>query len=288
MIDIFSDKLFLKNFSAKEAEELCNKISLVNSINSTNTFLIEKANELCPLINPNGTITENGKEFNYSLKASESQTKGRGRLGRTFVSPVLSGIYFSIAYVKEGGITDPALVTVSACTGICRAIEKSFGISCKIKWVNDVYYKGKKVCGILTEGIVNAKENRIDACVIGIGINLRTNGSFDDELKNKAGGILDAIPAGKETVNRVEFLASCYKEIKKIFETNENIIEEYKSRSILTGKTVTVIPVIGDEKNSYTATVKGISDKAELIVQLSDGSIKNLSSGEVSLHSTVI
>ena len=89
-------------------------------------------------------------------------------------------------------------------------------------------------------------------------------------------------------MNRVEFLASCYKEIKKIFETNENIIEEYKSRSILTGKTVTVIPVIGDEKNSYTATVKGISDKAELIVQLSDGSIKNLSSGEVSLHSTVI
>ena len=160
-------------------------------------------------------------------------------------------------------------------------------MKCEIKWVNDIYCNGKKVCGNLPEGIINPEAGRIDGCIIGIGINLRTNSIFDKELKSKAGGILDDLKNDSKVPCRAKFLADCYKEVKNILETNENIINDYKSRSLLTGRTITVTPVIGDEKTSYTAAVKGISDKAELVVELSDGTENKLSSGEVSLHATV-
>lgn len=288
MNDSFSTQDFLSFFPEEEFSEIKEKISLVETIDSTNTFLMQKSEKLLPLLNKEGQLTDSGKKFNFTLKAAASQTKGRGRMGRTFISPISSGIYFSIAFVKEGGITDPAAATISACVGICRAIEKTYGTECKIKWVNDIYCNGKKICGILTEGIINPEAGRLDGCIIGIGINLRTNTSFDDELKSKAGGILDGISVSEKIPTRVEFLAICYREIKEILTASENIIEEYRNRSLLTGRTVTVTPVIGDDKTSYTATVEGISDKAELAVILSDGTRKKLNSGEVSLHGTSI
>lgn len=287
MHDIFSIENFLNSFPQDEVLKIGDKISLVESIDSTNTFLMKESEKYLPLLSESGELTSTGKQFNFSLKAAASQTNGRGRMGRTFVSPISSGIYFSIAYIKKNGITDPAMVTVSACIGICRAIEKNYGVECEIKWVNDIYCNGKKVCGILTEGIINPEAGRIDGCIIGIGINLKTNSIFDKELKSKAGGILDDLKNDSKVPCRAKFLAACYKEVKNILETNENIINDYKSRSLLTGRTITVTPVIGDEKTSYTATVKGISDKAELVVQLSDGTENKLSSGEVSLHGTV-
>ncbi|MDO4505925.1 MAG: biotin--[acetyl-CoA-carboxylase] ligase [Spirochaetales bacterium] len=288
MNDFFSDKTFLDFFSPDEAQIIQGKISLVESIDSTNTFLMKESEKYFPLLSESGELTSSGKQFNFSLKAAASQTKGRGRMGREFISPISSGIYFSIAYVKETGICDPAMVTASVCTGICRAIEKTYGVECKIKWVNDIYCNGKKVCGILTEGIINPAAGRIDGCVIGIGINLRTNSAFDGELKSKAGGILDGLKEDAAFPCRAAFLAACYKEVKHLLVSGEDFMEDYKSRSLLTGRTVTVTPVIGDEKTSYTATVKGISDRAELVVELSDGTTRNLSSGEVSLHGTVI
>lgn len=288
MNDIFSSKEFLSNFSHEQIQEIEEKISLVESIDSTNTFLMNEADRFLPLLDEHGCLTSNGSRFNFSLKAAESQTKGRGRMGRTFISPISSGIYFSISYVKKGGITDPALATVSACVGVCRAIEKTFNVPCRIKWVNDIYCNHKKVCGILTEGIFNQTSGRIEGCIIGIGINIRTDKSFDCELKNKAGGILDGTIPSIETPSRTYFLANCYKEIKKILSSDERIIDEYKERSILNGKTVTVTPVIGDDRSAYEATVKGISDRAELVVTLADGTTRNLSSGEVSLHGTTL
>ncbi|MBQ0039639.1 MAG: biotin--[acetyl-CoA-carboxylase] ligase [Treponema sp.] len=261
-------------------------LTLVHSIDSTNTFLMNKAAEHVPLLDEKGTLTDGGKKFNLQVMAAETQTKGRGRLGRTFESPDHSGIYFSFAFVPEGGISDPALITVSACVGVCRAIEKTYGIKSRIKWVNDIYCNGKKVCGILTEGIVNPAAGRIDGCVCGIGINIRTGDTFDSQLKNKAGGILDGIDPSTKMAGRREFLQCCLDEIHEILIGGQNIIQEYKDRSLLSGMTVTVTPVIGDDTTSYKGTVTEITDDFGLKVILEDGSEKTLHSGEVSLHDT--
>lgn len=284
MQDIFSTQSFLDNFSEKEILEIQDKISLINSIDSTNSFLLKKAEEFSPLLNEKKELTESGKKFNWTLKAAETQTNGRGRMGRVFVSPISSGIYFSIAYVKEGGIENPGQITIAACTAICKAIEKTYNVDCKIKWVNDIYCNNKKICGILTEGIINTKTNSIDGCIIGIGINIKSNTAFSKDLKNKAGGILDNFSKTNSFATRTTFLANCYKEIKNTFTTKKNIIDEYINRSFLTGKEIKITPIIGNDNSSYTATVQGISPKGELIVLLQDGNYKYLNCGEVSLH----
>ena len=105
------------------------KIQLFKEIDSTNSELIRRGNAMSPLLNEDGTLTENGGIFNNTLVAAESQTSGHGRLGRFFYSPSLTGAYFSFSVVKEGGIKNPAMFTVTSAVGVCRAIKKLFGAS---------------------------------------------------------------------------------------------------------------------------------------------------------------
>lgn len=276
---------FSRYFIEDELSTL-NKVSLVKSIDSTNSFLMNEAEKFKPLLNDSLNISSSGEKFNFTVKAAETQTKGRGRLGRTFVSPENTGIYFSFAYIPEGGIKDPSTITISACIGICRAIEKTFSVQCKIKWVNDIYCNGKKICGILTEGIPDFNRGIIEGCICGIGINIESSEDFSSELKKKAGGILDS-SEHHQKINRGLFLASCLNEIFSILKNHEYIMEEYQNRSMLTGHTVCVNPIIGEDKSSYEAKVIGISPEGSLIVCLPDGTQKHLSSGEVSLTQNI-
>lgn len=288
MSDIFSTERFLDFTEPSLAAKLTGKVSLVREIDSTNTFLMNESSRFIPLLDHEGNLTAGGRKFNLNIKGAEKQTRGRGRLGREFVSPISSGIYFSFAFVEQGGITDPAIITVSSCIGVCRAIEKTYGIPCSIKWVNDIYCGSKKVCGILTEGIVNHDEGRIDGCICGIGINLRSSEDFGKELMEKAGGILDGVPTEEKTATRAQFLACCIREIFSILLEKQNVVEEYKTRSLLTGMEIKVTPVIGDDRSSYSAKVCGITDDFGLKVMDESGNEKILHSGEVSLHGTKI
>lgn len=281
--DVFSLEELVKNLKYRSVPLVIKKISLVESIDSTNSFLLRAADSYLPLIDENGNLTQSGTEFNFSVKAAETQSNGRGRLGRSFVSPQSTGIYFSFSIIKEGGITDPSMITVGAAVGVCRAIEKTYDIQCKIKWVNDIYCGTKKVCGILTEGIFNPASGKVEGCICGIGINILTGNSFDGELKSRAGGILDGIES-KNEISRVKLLANCLDELLDIFNSGENIIPEYQDRSFLAGKNITVTPVIGNDKSSYRACAIGISENAGLLVKLDDGTIKELTCGEVTLH----
>src|SRR5574344_1418381 len=113
------------------------------------------------------------------------QTSGRGRLGRKFYSPENTGIYFSIIYSSRE-IINPGIITATAAVAVCRAIEKIYNVSAKVKWVNDVFVNNKKVCGILTEGIVNSKTLKIEAAIIGRGINIIFNKNLPEELDRKS------------------------------------------------------------------------------------------------------
>ena len=260
------------------------KLEFVEETDSTNSELLRRLSSL------------NKNEFfslHKTVLIAERQTKGKGRSGRFFYSPKESGLYFSFIHAPPSGIENPAELTVNASIAVSRAIERVFlnqKKSAKIKWVNDVLIDEKKVCGILTEGFMGQGSEKIDAAVVGIGINLFVSDDLPQELKNIAGGILSQKEMdfwkkeNPEKDPRKLLLETVLKEFFTITENKENIIEEYRSRSCLTGKTVHVSPLIGNEENSYNAKVLGITDDAKLIVQLENGSTRELNSGEVTLH----
>ncbi|MBQ9538140.1 MAG: biotin--[Treponema sp.] len=257
-------------------------ISLYDEIDSTNSELLRQ-------------LQEKGFLPSFTLAAAACQTAGRGRIGRRFYSPAQDGIYFSFIYAPEKGVTVPGRCTVSAAVAVCRAIDSLYGIHSGIKWVNDVYISGRKVCGILTEGWSPApaqgERPLIKAAVIGIGINIRA-GCLPEELANKAAGVADMAlqlgcpPDRAGSVSREMILAYCMANVIGILTRGEDILSEYSSRSILTGREVTVIPIVGDERGRYKARVLGIGENLSLRVRTQDGQEKEISSGEVSLKLT--
>ncbi len=214
---------------------------------------------------------------------AESQTQGRGRLGRTFCSPEKTGIYLTVIHIPKEHNADPAKITAFAAVAVCRVIQRLYNVEPKIKWINDIYLNGKKIVGILTEGFINFETSAIDAASIGIGINI-TGGSsqFPEDVAKVAGSILQD---GESAVSRSQLAAEVAGEVLSIFGENPKaVMREYQALSFLVGQTVKVHPVIDSAAGVYEATVTGIDDDARLLVKLQDGTTKALLSGEVSLH----
>jgi len=296
--DVFSTEAFT---SAFEKSFPPSHIECFKEIDSTNTYAKKVLSEAGNLRNFDGSLTEAGKKYHRAVIVAECQTAGRGRLGRTFYSPSKTGIYLSVIYAPEGGITNPAKMTAFSAVAVCRAIKKLYGIEPKIKWINDIFINGKKVSGILTEGFTNFETGQIESAIIGIGINIADNPEvFPDEVKKVAGSITGSGKMMKEgtdpnaaddsveavTVSRCELAASVAGEVLNILEEDsESALNEYKQLSFIIGQTVEVHPVIGDDKANYMAKAVDIADDAGLVVELEDGSRKVLSSGEVSLRS---
>ena len=129
-------------------------------------------------------LAENGAENGTTVTARE-QTGGKGTNGRSFFSPGKTGIYMSVILrnVKKERLLD---VTPMAAVAVSRVLDKNFGVETRIKWVNDVYLDGKKVCGILTKA--QSKDGETDFIVVGIGINLfAPEGGFPEEIRNTSG-----------------------------------------------------------------------------------------------------
>ena len=174
------------------------------------------------------------------------------------------------------GEIDGAVLTAYVAVMAAEAIEELSGASLEIKWVNDLYLSGRKLAGILSEGIINAENGKIEASVIGIGINvLKTD--FPKEIADIAISLEDAI--GK-VFSRAEIVANVAKKIIKELpmRSGEELIRTYKLKSNLLGKTVKVIR--GNE--SFFARAIDINEKAELIVESETGERIALNSGEIS------
>jgi len=226
--------------------------------------------------------------LNKKVIIAESQSKGRGRLGRAFYSPQKSGIYLSAIYSPKEAITDPAKITVFSAVAICRALKKLYGIQAEIKWINDIFYKNKKIGGILTEGFSNFESQVIESAIIGIGINIEENAAaFPEEVQQVAGAIFSA--ENENHISRCELAAEISAQLYMIMKENaQNVFQEYKKLSFLIGKKLKVYPVIGDEEKAYFAKAIDIDENACLVVETEDGSQKKLFSGEVTLKSANI
>ena len=210
---------------------------------------------------------------------ADMQTMGRGRLGRSFVSPSGTGIYMSTIVRPEIATELTPMMTTAAAVAVAGAVEELSGSETKIKWVNDVYMGGRKICGILTEASLGLETRSLDYAVIGIGINVRSvKGQFDEELSKTATSIEDA--SGR-IVDRNRLCAEVLCRLESLIAgiPERGFLEDYRRREFLTGNDITAS--IGG--NSITGKAMGIDDNVNLIVRFPNGEIKHISSGEANL-----
>ncbi|HIR31968.1 MAG TPA: biotin--[acetyl-CoA-carboxylase] ligase [Candidatus Faecousia faecavium] len=237
-------------------------VEVVPSTVSTNALARQRAQE--------------GAPEGYVL-ISNAQTGGRGRYGRTFYSPEGTGIYLSLLLRPRPVSAQQNLpLTAVAAVALCRAIQAAGGGAAQIKWVNDIFLNGKKVCGILTEGAYDMESGTLETAIVGVGINLYPpREGFPEELASIAGAIFDApVNDGKNRLAAafLEHFWNCYT-------GKAEYLEEYRQRSLVLGKQVTVF-LGGTERQ---AQALDIDDACHLLVRYDDGQTQTLSSGEVSI-----
>lgn len=250
----------VKKYLAKELD-----ITVLEEVTSTNTLLKEMA----------AAGEKEGK-----IVIANSQTGGKGRMGRKFFSPRNSGVYISVLLRPDAMAPERALkITTMAAVAASRAIEEVTGKEAKIKWVNDIFVDGLKVVGILTEASMSMESGRLEFAVLGIGFNVyQPEGGFPEELREIAGALLsEKMPDAK---NRIA--AAFLNHFFEIYDDAEHLHYEdyYREKSLVLGKDVDVLAASGTRR----ALVLDITDDCNLIVRYEDGSEGVLSSGEVRIR----
>ncbi len=243
------------------ADGFVRSVCVLSETDSTNRV----AKELASQGAPEGTLV-----------VARRQSAGRGRLGRSFFSPE-GGIYMSMILRPGTAAEQAVMITTCAAVAAARAIETVCGVSAGIKWVNDIFVNGKKVCGILAEAGFEPDRQEPAYVVLGIGINVKKQ-SVPEELKDIVGCLEECAGCG---ISKDELIAVLWEEFGKLYENRSTAVymEEYRRRSVLLGKEVTVLAASGN----YTAVAVDISDDGHLVVDR-QGMRETLSNGEVSVR----
>lgn len=236
------------------------QIKLFDAIDSTNTYAKEALTR--------GDVTV------PTMIVANQQIGGRGRLGRTFVSPSDTGLYISFALpLPLGTSVVPGLLTTGTAVAVSRAIKQTIGIELDFKWVNDLLFENRKVGGILTEAVMDFESQQVSAIIVGIGLNLQQPYNLDATLENKVGGMVEHL-----TVSRNVIVAALLDEFVKLYaEYNDgSFLTAYRQRNIVINQTVT----LKYGKEILTGIVKEIDDQGQLLVDTGDD-IRTINSGEV-------
>ena len=240
------------------------QVDVRKSVTSTNTVLKEEA--------------EAGLPQGYVV-AAETQTAGKGRQGRSFYSPPVHGVYFSVLLRFGEKSADASLITCAAAVAAARAIEDVFDKNVGIKWVNDLFLDEKKVCGILTEANINMEDGRVESAVLGIGINItKPPDGYPKEIETVATSLIDRHandkPRCRLIAKTLDYFWEYYLNLSAL-----EFLEQYRSRSILIGRDVYVM----HPNEKKLANVITIDEKCRLVVRYETGEIAALNSGEVSV-----
>jgi len=228
-----------------------------DEIDSTNTFLKNNIGE------------------NMPVAAADSQTAGRGRLGRSFFSR--GGVYFSIPYVFSTDEKYASFLTLAASLAVRQSIFELTGAETLIKWPNDIYLDGCKICGILCESVVSGHTITV---IAGIGVNIG-NVRFPDDIKNRAG----SLESGGFSADGEKLVCNTVKKLddlvfgKKVLSENcagiDGIVAELNRYSFTVGR-----EVVYNEKK-YTACA--IDRSGALILRDSEGNLTKAVWGEVNI-----
>lgn len=253
----------IRRFLKPEYRDL--DLTVLPTAPSTNALVREKANQ--------------GRPEGCVIVACE-QTDGRGRYGRQFFSPIDSGVYLSLLLRPTAYSPQQATcLTAAAAAAMCQAIEAVTGQQPGIKWVNDIFLHGKKVCGILTEAAVGLETGTLNYMVLGAGVNLYPPvKGFPEEIQPIAGSVLER--SCPEAKNRLvgEFLNRFWD-----FYTHpecRTYLEDYRSRSLAIGQNVTVLSA----GRAVSAYAYGIDDDFRLLVRYENGDTEALSYGEIRIQ----
>lgn len=224
--------------------------------------------------------TANAAMTNGILAITDNQTVGKGRRGRQWETPAGENIAMSFLLKPQFGPDKASMLTLLAALAVAEGTEKVTGISCGIKWPNDVIIGDKKYCGILTE--MSVEPDFIHYVIVGIGINVNTK-SFPEEISKTATSIYKESGNITDRTRIVTAVLESFEKYYEAFEQNENLQEVqhiYNERLVSLDKEVRVL----DPKGEYSGISRGINESGELLVELSDGKIKEVYAGEVSVR----
>lgn len=222
----------------------------------------------------------NGAPVGTVLVADE-QTGGRGRLGRTFLSPPASGIYMSVLLRPNCSPDQIMHLTCGAAAAMCEAIEASCGFRPGIKWTNDIVYSKHKLAGILTE-LGFGPGGVVSYAVIGIGVNCcQTSEDFASEIRSFAGSLSMFAP---EKVDRAKVAAEMIRALESLSASlltdKSRILANYRADCVTLGQTVSVVTPTARR----IGTALDIDEEGALIVRYEDGSVQTVNTGEVSVR----
>ena len=251
--------------SLMHTDWVAKEVLYFDTIDSTNT----KAQELAEKGYPSGTLV-----------VADKQEAGKGRRGRSWVSPSGTGIFMTLMIKPDINPNNASMLTLVAALAVAKAITSVTGEEAMIKWPNDIVVNGKKVCGILTE--MNAQFDYINHIVVGIGINVH-NESFPEEISQMASSLM--IEAGGKRFHRAQIIAETMSYFEQYYDTFlqtqdlSALVREYDELLVNMNKAVRVL----DPKEPFDGKAMGITPKGELIVDTWE-SRKLVSSGEVSVR----
>lgn len=263
---LLGDADILSKDAIKEMLDFSAQVKIYDSITSTSTVAMDTSLGDKPVV-----IIAN------------SQTAGRGRLGRSFYAPSDCGLYMSVAFKPSFDLEQATLVTMATAIAVCEAIEKLAKVSPRIKWVNDIFIDGKKVCGILTEAATNFESGNIDKLVIGIGVNCYETLYPADLLD-----IAAPIAVEKSSFARSDLAAAI---LNNLFHRlgslgDHSLIMDYKKRCFILGKKIIVKPNL-DAGEAIKARAIDIEEHGGLVVEYLQGKMSRemhtITTGEVSI-----
>jgi BirA family transcriptional regulator, biotin operon repressor / biotin---[acetyl-CoA-carboxylase] ligase len=212
---------------------------------------------------------------------AESQTRGRGRLGRKWISPAHKGLWFSILLRPDLRPQETTQLTVASAIALRRAVKSVTGLSPEIKWPNDLLIGGKKVAGILTE--LSAEVDRVRHIILGIGVDVNQDAAeFPVELRKTATSL--KIETG-ETISRAELAVAILRELDLDYARIcggkfSAVADEWESGCATIGKNVTVH--IGDRQ--IRGRAESLDDDGALLVRTEHGRLERIIGGDVTLE----
>lgn len=219
-----------------------------------------------------------------TLVVADMQTAGRGRRGRGWESPAGTNIYFTLLLKPDIPTEMAPMLTLVMAMAVAKGIGKTVEMESPpgIKWPNDIVMDGKKICGILTEMSMSVEQDSISYVVIGVGINVKKQ-DFPPELVDKATSLCEA--CGQD-ISRSELLCHIMESFEKLYEEFvaagdlSGLRESYDALLINKDKEVCVLDPAGE----YRGIARGIDEKGQLLVELTDGCVRAVYAGEVSVR----
>lgn len=213
---------------------------------------------------------------------AQEQTGGRGRLGRSFVSPAGKGLYLSVLLRPQCVLADAGMLTAWTAVAVCRALERCCGVRAGIKWPNDIVLEDRKLCGILTELELEAETAALRHVIVGVGINVSQDAAdFGPEVAPVAISLAQALGRAPRRSQLAAEVLSALDDLYRAFPAQKaDYLARYRALCVTAGRAVRVLR----PGQVRTGTAEAVNEDFALLVRWDNGEQEALSSGEVSVR----